>query len=384
VSVHQTRTGKFEVRWREGSRNRSKTFSREADARRFDREIRREIEHGRPVLLRHDVPTLRDFAEEWMDGRQLRKKVAPNTVLFDAALLDRHIDPFIGHLSLLDLTPRRLDAWQQAALRAGTPYMVQRATQLLARILDLAVRMGYLQGNSARSMERVRHRHAEGIALAPPQVEQLRGWFLERNRLGDATLLSVMAYAGPRPEEALAMRWKNQRGQRYLIEEKNVDGELVVKHPSDKKRGPRWIELPQAVVADLAEWRLALGRPGGLIFPKPNGLPWSKSDRGNWRRRWFSKAAASIGHPDLTPRDLRHTCASVLAAVNTPRVEIEAQLGHRADTSERIYQHLIEELRGTELGFDELIREARTRVFGTEGEVLGEHRCSENVRRSSG
>ncbi len=366
MSIHPTRTGKFEVRWREGRRNRSKTFSREGDALRFDREVRREIEHGRPVLLRRDVPVLRDLAQEWMDGRQLRKEVSQNTMLFDAALLDRHIDPFIGHLSLVDLTPRRLDSWQQAAFRAGTPYMVQRATQLLVRILDLAVRMGYLQGNPARSMDRVRHRHAEGIALAPLGVEQLRGWFLKRHRLGDATLVSVMAYAGPRPEEALAMRWKNLRGDRYLIEEKNVDGELVLKHPSDKKRGPRWIELPEATVADLSEWRLALGAPGGLIFPKPNGHPWSKSDRGNWRRRWFSKAAAAIGQSDLQPRDLRHTCASLLAAVNTPRVEIEAQLGHRADTSERIYQHLIEELRGTKLGIDDLIREARTKVLGAE------------------
>jgi integrase len=58
------------------------------------------------------------------------------------------------------------------------------------------------------------------------------------------------------------------------------------------------------------------------------------------------KAAAAAGYPELQPRDLRHTCASMLAAVNTPRVEIEAQMGHRADTSERIYQHLIDELRG--------------------------------------
>jgi hypothetical protein len=50
--------------------------------------------------------------------------------------------------------------------------------------------------------------------------------------------------------------------------------------------------------------------------------------------------------------------------VNTPRIETEAQLGHRADTSERIYQHLIEELRGTSLGFDELVRGARAEVFG--------------------
>lgn len=86
----------------------------------------------------------------------------------------------------------------------------------------------------------------------------------------------------------------------------------------------------------------------------------------NWRRRWFTKAAEAIDRKGLKPRDLRHTCTSLLAAVNTPRIEIEAQMGHRADTSERIYQHLIEELRGTELGLDELIAKARKEVFDEE------------------
>jgi integrase len=93
--------------------------------------------------------------------------------------------------------------------------------------------------------------------------------------------------------------------------------------------------------------------------------------RGNWRRRWFSKAAEAAGYPELQPRDLRHTCASLLAAVNTPRIEIENQMGHRADTSERIYQHLIEELRGTQLTVDELIAKARADVFSGVREMLG-------------
>ena len=112
----------------------------------------------------------------------------------------------------------------------------------------------------------------------------------------------------------------------------------------------------------------------GLIFPKRDGRPWSKSDRGNWRRRWLRRAAEGVA-PGLTPRDLRHTCASLLAATNTPRIEIENQLGHRADTSERIFQHLIDELRGTELSVDALIAQARVEVFreGRRREFGGQH-----------
>jgi integrase len=360
--VYRRPNGKFEVKWREGSRQRSRTFTDAKAANDFKRSRNRDRELGQPVLLREDVPTLAEFADEWLERRIKRGEISTNTALSIAALRDVHIDPFIGHLSLLDLTAIRLDQWQAEALEDGSPYMVQRATQLLGQMLDPAVRLGYIPGNPARSLEHVRADRRAGIALAPAAVEAIRAWFLAQKpaRLGDATLVSVMAYAGPRPEEAFAMKWSNLHGRRYLVEHKNVDGELIAKRPEDKKGGPRWIELPEAVVADLAEWRLAIGRPQGLIFPKASGNPWSKSDRGNWRRRWFTKAAKAAGYPELQPRDLRHTCASLLAAVNTPRIEIEAQMGHRADTSERVYQHLIEELRGKRLTIDELIAEARS------------------------
>lgn len=358
--VYLTPTGSYEVKWREGKRQRSRTFSDPRAANEFKRATTRDRQEGRPTVLRSDVPTFGEFAEQWFDARTARGEITENTAKSILALLRVHIDPYIGHLSLLDLTAIRLDQWQSEALRDGSPYMVQRATQLLGQILDPAVRKGYIPGNPARSLEHVKAEAREGMAIAPSVVEEIRDWFLAHKRPQDATLVSVMAYAGPRPEEAWAMKWSNLHGPRYYVEHKNVDGEIVPKRPGDKKGGPRWIDLPQAVKLDLNELRIASRDPGGLIFGRADGTPLRKSDRGNWRRRWFSKAIEAAGVPDLQPRDLRHTAASLLAAVNTPRIEIEAQMGHRADTSERVYQHLIEELRGTgATSVDELIAQAR-------------------------
>lgn len=368
-SIQPTSTGKYEVRWREGSRNRGKTFKLKRDAEAFKRDVDREHERGRPVMLRGDVPTLHDFADEWFDGWVKRSGAARNTALFNATLIDKHIDPYLGHLPLVDLTARRLDEWQLEAMKAGTPYMVQRATQLLGKILDAAVRHDYIPGNPARSLEHIEHRHAEGVVATPVQVERIREWFLDRDRLGDATLVSLWAYCGPRSEEIFAMDWKNHHGNRHLIEAKNVDGQLVMKHPDDRKNGPRWIEIPDAVAQDLAAWRLAMGRPHGLIFPKPNGMPWTKSDRGNWRKRWFSKAAAAVGLEGMTPGHLRHTSVSLRVATGGTDPEIEQQHGHRIDTSRRIYQHPIEVLRGRRATLDQLIAEARSEVFPPAGSV---------------
>lgn len=86
----------------------------------------------------------------------------------------------------------------------------------------------------------------------------------------DATLVSVIAYAGLRcPEEALALEWRHVGGRTLLVEQRNIDGEIVA---GQKVRGasPRSVELAAPLRQDLAGWRLACGRPADsqLVFPR--------------------------------------------------------------------------------------------------------------------
>jgi len=62
---------------------------------------------------------------------------------------------------------------------------------------------------------------------------------------------------------------------------------------------------------------------------------------------------------DLNPYDLRHTCASLLAAAGWNHLEISAQLGHSPETSVKVYQHLIQVELGERRSIDEWITEAR-------------------------
>ena len=59
---------------------------------------------------------------------------------------------------------------------------------------------------------------------------------------------------------------------------------------------PRWIDPPTSVLSDIAAWRVALGRPDGLIFPRrSDGMGWRKHDWDNWRKRQFGPAAGAAG-----------------------------------------------------------------------------------------
>ena len=62
ISVKRRRdTGKWEVRWRENGRNRSKSFTLKSDAARFEVEMRRARELDRPLDLDGGRETLADF-----------------------------------------------------------------------------------------------------------------------------------------------------------------------------------------------------------------------------------------------------------------------------------------------------------------------------------
>jgi hypothetical protein len=172
---------------------------------------------------------------------------------------------------------------------------------------------------------------------------------LDRHR--DATLVSVLAYSGPRPEsEALPLQWW-QIGQRTMTYRATKGGRI-------KSRQTR---LLAPLAGDLAEFRIRCGRPGDneLVFGE-----WSGDDWDNWRERIFQPAAIAVGLPDDTiPRDLRGSFASLLIFEARNVLEVAPELGHKPSTCLDIYGRLFEE-------FDparrrpavEVIREARKAI----------------------
>ncbi len=121
--------------------------------------------------------------------------------------------------------------------------------------------------------------------MVPVLVEQLRAAAGKRRRNGlrDATLISVLAYAGLRPQEALALRWGDVRARTLLIE-KASDGQGGVKQT--KTQHSRTVRLLPPLVGDLAEWRLLCGRPAGgaLVFPNRQGGVWNDQAWQTWHR----------------------------------------------------------------------------------------------------
>ena len=157
----------------------------------------------------------------------------------------------------------------------------------------------------------------------------------------DATLISVLAYAGLRPGEALALRWGDVRENTILVQRALSLGQEA----DTKTRAHRTVRLLAPLAQDLREWRMAAGRPTDreLIFPAANGGPWSTPAYQSWRRRAFGRAVKAAGLEHTHPYACRHTYASLLLHEGRSVVYAAGQLGHDANLTLSTYAHTIAE-----------------------------------------
>lgn len=188
----------------------------------------------------------------------------------------------------------------------------------------------------------------------------------------DGCLLSVLAYAGLRPQEALALRWRDV-GERTLT---------VLAAKTGRRRSVR---LLAPLAHDLREWKLTSGRPSAdaLVFPGHDGQPWSQEAYKSWSRKAprgrkrdgrrtgsagpFARAAQAAGVPDATPYTLRHSFCSLLVHEGRSVIYVARELGHGAQLTLETYGHVIDELdEAPRLEAEAAIRQARSLLVPSE------------------
>ena len=236
---------------------------------------------------------------------------------------------------------------------------IHKAMTLLQGVLQRACEWDRLASNPARAVRKPTPSRARVVEpLTPDAVEAIRAWLLDRERIRDATLVSVLAYAGLRPGEALTLTWSHVRDRTLLVEAAVSVGAVS----ENKTRRRRTVRLLPPLGADLAEWRLRAGRPpeDALLFPGHDGRPWSPAAYKNWHRRFFRPAIAAAGLTGARPYDLRHSFVSLLIAEGHNVVEVARQAGHSPKMALDTYAHVFEEFDPTQrVDAVERIRKAR-------------------------
>ena len=273
-----------------------------------------------------------------------------------AHLRDRYVLPALGRHRLTEITPRVVNRFRADLLAAGVGAPTVRKTlAVLQSMLAIAVeeeRVGSNPVAKVRKPSQLPQRRVE--PLSPRQVEALRSSL----SVADAMLVSVLAYAGLRPGEALALRWRCVGARTITVDRAIAFGQ---EKPTKTNR-TRHVRMLTPLADDLEDWRSIRRSPPAtaLVFGREDGSPWRDDDWRNWRRRVFVPAARAAGVRHCRPYDLRASFVSLLIREGQTVMEVARQAGHSPETCLRHYAGVFSDYDPADrAGAEDEIRRAR-------------------------
>ncbi len=347
MSIQRVAKGHYIVRWkfpdgRHPKRRIRGTSDREAqrEAQAVHVELQKQARMG---AFGDGTPSrmlLGEWCAEW--ARAERRRWSPSLTQKRLQRMAVWVEPYIGRVPLAFLDERRLREWHEeisaeadrlrvADERAGR-FGRTRATQIDHAWRDVSAALGAAllarkipRNPALGARPRVRPRvdiDSSTIrrTLTAREVEMIRA---ELRTDRDACLVSTLAYAGMRPEEALALCWSDVTSSHIRVRLAYTHGALG---PPKTPAARRSIPMIAPLAADLSRLRPRERGADALVFPAARG---GFLDLHNWRERIWHPARIRAGVARATPYDLRHTYASLLIHELRAPVLVAKWMGHR-------------------------------------------------------
>lgn len=310
------------------------------------------------MAVRIERKTLAEYGAEWWPAHARNLEHATKIAYLHT--WNTHILPHLGPLPLAAITPRVVERWRHQLEDAGVgAATVRKSMAVLQAALARAVVWGYLQTNPVSAVPKPAARPDQRTPIPPARVEVMRRYLREKDDYRNATLICTLAYAGLRPEEALALTWGDIGRSTIRVDNAIAFGESKL----TKTERARAVDLLAPLAEDLIELRAREHHPGDrrLIWPKPTNRDafWKDHDYRNWRSRRYRPAAKAAGLTDVRPYTLRASFASLLIAEGHPVTYVAEQLGHSVETCLRHYALLFKEFAGQHIDAVDTIRQAR-------------------------
>lgn len=295
-----------------GARRRKSVYGKtKAECQQKIKALLQQQEQGMNI----DTPrqTVKQFLAYWLEETVKRRR-KHNTYLFYEQKTRLYIIPAIGHIHLDKLTPahvqKMVNDLHDTGLSAQT---VLHTLRTLRTALNVAFRQGYIIRNVAQlvDMPTVEKFHA-----SPLSAEQARRLLqqVETDRL--KALYYVALFTGMREGELLDLRWAD-------VDLNSAPARIRIKRGKTDSAERTIPLLPRLVVILREHWswlqeeRRLMGvrwKEHGYVFPSIVGTRLGTSSL----FKHFKRTLNTAGLPDVRFHDLRHSCASLLAAENVP------------------------------------------------------------------
>lgn len=370
MSIQQRPSGKLLVRYTDQlGRSRGQTFEahEKRKAQDFDAEMKRRRRMGEIVSA--SEMTLRDLRDQWLrlgDGRDLATKTRE---MYDG-IWTKHVDPRLGKAPISQVRTIHVNEFRIALEDKGVGQAtVTKCLSMLSGMFRFAKANDWIRDNPVSDASKPKPAPSRIVtALSPEQVEAIKADLASKHKHRDALLVSVLAYAGLRPGEALALRWSDLVNDQLHVSKAVSVGE----EKSTKTKRSRTVKLLPTLKQEILEFRMSVGRPSdsALIFPAHDDRPMDDQDWRNWRQRVFAPAAKMAGLPRTTrPYDLRHTAASLRLAAGQNPIFVARQMGHSPSMLLDRYSHVIDAFEEQHIDIEAEIEAARGRLSSADQAV---------------
>jgi len=314
------------------------TFERRADADRWLATIEDQVVHGDWLDPDAGLVPLDGYGPRWIAERA---GLRPRTRQLYEGLLRLHIEPALGQLSLLGITPDRVRTWRAGLLDAGVGEVtVAKSYRLLKTILGTAVDDELLRSNPCRIRGAATERSAERVPLTTEQVFALAAAAPERFRL----LVLLGTFCSLRFGELAPLTRADLDTTRGLVHVRHTlveAGGPPTIGPPKSAAGRRLVAIPAALLPQLVAHleKFVADRPDAVVFTGGKG---ALLGRGNFHHVW-KRAREAVGLPEVHFHNLRHTGNTLTAQSGATLSDLMSRMGHSSTRAARIYLHTTSE-----------------------------------------
>ena len=328
ITPYESAAGKrYRVRYRkpDHSQTDKRGFRTKREAELFLASVETKKASGKYIDPTASRATVDRLGKAWLASRSHLKP--SSTYVYESAWR-LHVEPRWGRAMIGSIRHSEVQAWI-SALSDGTenkkpksPTIVRRSHDILAGIIDTAVRDHLIPSNPARGVKLPRRRSREHVYLTN---EQVAGLLVACGT--NAPIVATLAYTGLRWGEASALRVRDvdTRRRRLSVIENAVyvNGSIVVGTPKTHER--RSVPYPNFLTAPLAV-AIAGKSQDDLIFDDGHG-GYQKTPT-MAINSWWDRALAEADLPPMTIHDLRHTAASLAISAGANVKAVQRMLGH--------------------------------------------------------
>lgn len=263
------------------------------------------------------------------------------------------IKPILGKKKCAKLTRQDVQKWVNLLSDNVSPKTVRNYYSALRQIMRYAVDMDIIDDTPCKNIRLPKKDHKEANYYDLESVKKLLAALdkLPEDELTYKCAVLVLLFGGLRKGEILGLNWADidfKVSTIHVHRTRQISPYIGVYEDTPKTiSSVRYVTLPKQVMKELKSLQiqqrkrqLELGYIGSdAVLQGVMGQPLYPQVL----QRWFTRFIERNGLPHITLHGLRHTHASMLAHMNTDKMQISERLGHsELSTTLNIYTHLFE------------------------------------------